>query len=105
LSVPNSPHLPRHLFIGLLKRIRGLPGAMLVGNSSAGLIEAAAIGIPVVNVGRRQAGRERAPHAIDVPEPTEAALQRAIRRDEGRPDVPPLATAALAAHRPPPRLD
>ena len=47
-------HLDRPAFIGLLRRAE-----VLVGNSSAGLIEAAALGCPAVNLGPRQAGRER----------------------------------------------
>lgn len=50
--------LPRDVFVGLLKRM-GASGGALVGNSSAGLIEAAAIGCPSVDIGDRQAGRER----------------------------------------------
>lgn len=40
---------------------------LLVGNSSSGLIEAPAFGLPVVNVGSRQDGRTRARNVIDVP--------------------------------------
>lgn len=50
--------LPRDVFVGLLKRI-GASGGVLVGNSSAGLIEAAALGCPSVDIGVRQNGRER----------------------------------------------
>ena len=50
--------LPRDVFVGLLKRV-GASGGVLVGNSSAGLIEAAAIGCPSVDIGDRQGGRER----------------------------------------------
>lgn len=39
--------------------------AAVVGNSSSGLIEAPAAGVPVVNVGDRQAGRLRTPGVID----------------------------------------
>lgn len=39
--------------------------ACVVGNSSSGLIEAPAAGVPVVNVGDRQAGRLRTPGVID----------------------------------------
>jgi UDP-N-acetylglucosamine 2-epimerase len=56
-------HLPRQVFLAVLKR-----AAALVGNSSAGLIEAAAIragGVPVVNIGDRQAGRERSRNVFD----------------------------------------
>ncbi|MCB9848690.1 MAG: UDP-N-acetylglucosamine 2-epimerase (hydrolyzing) [Phycisphaeraceae bacterium] len=56
-------HLPRERFVGLLKRIA--PAGALVGNSSAGLIEASALRIPAVNIGRRQSGRERGANVID----------------------------------------
>ncbi|MEQ8769054.1 MAG: UDP-N-acetylglucosamine 2-epimerase [Phycisphaerales bacterium] len=52
-------HLKRDAFVGVLRRL-GRSGGALVGNSSAGLIEAAALGCPSVDVGHRQAGRERA---------------------------------------------
>jgi GDP/UDP-N,N'-diacetylbacillosamine 2-epimerase (hydrolysing) len=39
----------------------------LVGNSSAGIREASYLGVPVVNVGNRQAGRERGANVTDVP--------------------------------------
>lgn len=70
-------HLPREKFIGLLKRAR-----VLVGNSSSALIECAALGIRCVNVGPRQAGREKPPNVFDVPEwnarHIELALERAL---------------------------
>ena len=40
--------------------------AVMVGNSSSGVIEAASFRLPVVNVGLRQAGRERSGNVIDV---------------------------------------
>lgn len=64
-SWETADHLPRGAFIGLLKRLAGRRG-VLVGNSSAGLIEAAAIGLRVVNIGPRQDGRERAANVLDV---------------------------------------
>ena len=39
---------------------------MLVGNSSSGIIEAASFGIPVINLGDRQKGRERNGNVLDV---------------------------------------
>tara|TARA_R110000868_G_scaffold119469_2_gene316742 strand:+ start:14409 stop:15713 length:1305 start_codon:yes stop_codon:yes gene_type:complete len=57
-SVVVREHLVRDVFVGLLKRV-GLEGGALVGNSSSGLIECSAIGCPSVDVGDRQAGRER----------------------------------------------
>jgi UDP-N-acetylglucosamine 2-epimerase (non-hydrolysing)/GDP/UDP-N,N'-diacetylbacillosamine 2-epimerase (hydrolysing) len=53
----------------------------LVGNSSSGIMEAASFALPVVNVGIRQQGRERARNIIDVPAETSAicsALRRAV---------------------------
>lgn len=40
---------------------------VLVGNSSSGIIEAASLGLRVVNVGERQHGRERSGNVVDVP--------------------------------------
>ena len=40
--------------------------AAIVGNSSAAIRECAYLGTPAVNVGGRQAGRERGPNVIDV---------------------------------------
>lgn len=41
--------------------------AVMVGNSSSGVIEAGLFGLPVVNVGDRQKGRERGANVVDVP--------------------------------------
>ena len=38
----------------------------LIGNSSVGIRECSYLGIPVVNIGGRQAGRERSENIIDV---------------------------------------
>ena len=47
--------------------LRLLVGARcLVGNSSVGIREASYLGVPVVNIGERQAGRDRGPNVIDV---------------------------------------
>ncbi len=54
---------------------------VLVGNSSSGLMEAASFALPVVNVGIRQQGRERARNIIDAPAEAaaiSAALDRAL---------------------------
>ena len=40
--------------------------AAMVGNSSSGLIEAPSFGLPVVNIGTRQAGRVRSVNVIDT---------------------------------------
>ncbi len=51
----------------------------LIGNSSSGIMEAASFALPVVNVGIRQQGRERASNVIDVPADL-TAIRRAIKR-------------------------
>ncbi len=38
----------------------------LVGNSSVGIRECAYLGVPVVNIGSRQSGRERGRNVVDV---------------------------------------
>lgn len=74
-GLPCVAHLPRQEWIGLLRRIR-----VLVGNSSAGLLEAAALRLWTVNVGPRQAGRERARNVIDVPRWTPETILEGIDR-------------------------
>ncbi|MEZ6063117.1 MAG: UDP-N-acetylglucosamine 2-epimerase [Planctomycetaceae bacterium] len=51
----------------------------MVGNSSSGIIEAASFGLPVVNIGLRQAGRPRSANIIDV-DCNADAIRRAIRQ-------------------------
>lgn len=63
-------------YLGLLRAA----DAML-GNSSSGILEAPALGLPVVNVGDRQKGRVRGDNVIDVPpfdDEVVAALRRAL---------------------------
>lgn len=47
----------------------------LLGNSSSGIMEAPALRLPAVNVGERQAGRERARNIIDVPAEPERIVE------------------------------
>lgn len=54
--------------------------ALLIGNSSAGIIEAASLRLPVINVGRRQSGRLHGENVLDVPEWNAAKIAAAIRR-------------------------
>jgi UDP-hydrolysing UDP-N-acetyl-D-glucosamine 2-epimerase len=58
--------------------------ALLIGNSSSGIMEAASFALPVVNVGLRQEGRERARNVLDCKPETHAilaAIARARSRD------------------------
>ena len=54
-------HLPRNNFLKLV-----FESEVLVGNSSSGIIEAASLRTPVVNIGSRQNCRERSNNIIDV---------------------------------------
>jgi UDP-hydrolysing UDP-N-acetyl-D-glucosamine 2-epimerase len=54
----------------------------LIGNSSAGIRECAFLGVPVVNIGSRQAGRDRGKNVVDVPYSAEAILGAARRQIE-----------------------
>lgn len=60
LPVVRLTHLPRPQFVAATKQ-----ALALVGNSSAGIIEAASLGTPVVNVGSRQRARERNVNTLD----------------------------------------
>jgi UDP-hydrolysing UDP-N-acetyl-D-glucosamine 2-epimerase len=65
-------NVPRAIFLGLLR-----DAAMLVGNSSAGIIEAASFGTPVIDIGPRQRGRERGENIAHVAYQA-PAIRRAI---------------------------
>lgn len=54
-------HLPHTSFLDAMHSC-----ACMVGNSSAGIREGSFLGIPVVNIGSRQQGRERSENVIDV---------------------------------------
>ena len=51
----------------------------LVGNSSAGIRECSFLGVPVVNIGGRQLGRDRGPNVLDV-DHDRGAIADAIRK-------------------------
>lgn len=54
-------HFSNDVFINLMRN-----AVCMVGNSSAGIREACYFGTPVVNIGTRQQGRERAGNVMDV---------------------------------------
>lgn len=67
------PTLGANRFLAALKH-----AAVLVGNSSSGIIEAPSFGTPVVNIGTRQYARVRAANVIDV-DHDEIAIRAAIQ--------------------------
>lgn len=84
-GVPIREHLPRPRFVGLLKRLA--PRGAMVGNSSSGLIEAAALGVRAVDVGPRQNGRERPASVVHAASESADAVRAALDRAlELRPD-------------------
>lgn len=85
-SRPNArliASLPHGLFLSLLRQ-----ASVIVGNSSAGIVEAPLLGTATVNVGQRQEGRPRAPSVLDVP-PDEQEIYGALARVR-RPDFQSL---------------
>lgn len=66
--------LPRREYLGLMAAADAM-----VGNSSSGIIEAPSFSLPVVDVGPRQEGRERAENTLSVPHET-GAIREAIDR-------------------------
>jgi GDP/UDP-N,N'-diacetylbacillosamine 2-epimerase (hydrolysing) len=77
--------VPHEDFLGLMK-----VASVMVGNSSSGIIEAPPFGLPVVNIGTRQAGRQRAENVIDVDydkEEIKRAVQKALCDEEFREKV------------------
>ncbi|MFC4357691.1 UDP-N-acetylglucosamine 2-epimerase [Halobium salinum] len=82
--------LPRRDYLGLMAAAE-----VMVGNSSSAIIEAPSLDLPVVDVGPRQAGRERADHTLSVPhdrEAIESALERCLH------DAPHRETVAAASN-------
>jgi UDP-hydrolysing UDP-N-acetyl-D-glucosamine 2-epimerase len=67
-------NLPVEIYVKLLQKT-----SVLVGNSSSGIRDSAFIGTPVVNIGSRQAGRERGANVLDA-EPDKAAITAAIKK-------------------------
>ena len=75
-------NIPHPEFIMLLKR-----SAAIVGNSSSAIIEAPSLGIPAINIGDRQKGRERGDNVTDVScEKAEiaAAIAAALEASHGK---------------------
>ena len=68
-------NFPVETFVRLMMRC-----AVMIGNSSAAVREGAYLGVPAVNLGTRQQGRERGGNVIDVPHQHEAIVEAARRQ-------------------------
>ena len=64
-------NLQPRLYWGLLRE-----ASLLLGNSSSGIMEAASFGVPAVNVGIRQRGRERGRNVLDADASRESILEQ-----------------------------
>jgi len=67
-------NLPRPVYMSLLAH-----ASVMVGNSSSGLIDSSSFGIPTINIGERQEGRERGKNVIDA-KPDRDCIREAIHR-------------------------
>lgn len=74
---PDYLHLYRNFSVEDFARVMNTAGCM-VGNTSASLREGAFLGVPAVNIGTRQQGRERAENVIDAPHDPDK-IEQAIR--------------------------
>jgi len=85
---PDNLHLFRNMFPEDFLRLL-VHSTAIVGNSSVAIRECSFLGVPAVNIGSRQQGRERGANVIDV-EHDRAAIAAAIRehvtRGRTRPD-------------------
>lgn len=59
----------------------------IVGNSSVGIRECSYLGVPAVNIGSRQIGRERGRNVIDVPEYDTDEIAKAIEKAKACPHL------------------
>lgn len=66
--------VPREFFLGLMR-----DSAVLIGNSSSGIIEAASFGTPVIDIGPRQNGRQRSGNVVHT-DYSARAIARALRK-------------------------
>ena len=60
-QIRKAKNIPEYYFVNLMRH-----ADVLIGNSSMGIVEAPALKLPVVNVGKRQTGREHAENVIFV---------------------------------------
>ena len=74
-------HLHFEAFLAVLRRAK-----FMLGNSSAGVREAPAFGVPSINVGSRQNGRYSCPGIIDAPEARQAILDALNNPPQAKPD-------------------
>jgi UDP-N-acetylglucosamine 2-epimerase len=85
---PVNLHLFRNMFPEDFLRLL-VHSTAIVGNSSVALRECSFLGVPAVNIGTRQIGRERGANVIDVDHDRQAindGIREHIRRGRAKPD-------------------
>ena len=92
IRVYREHHAPEHIhFFKSLPIEKFAPllanAACMVGNSSSGIRESAFLGVPTVNIGTRQGGRERGANVMDVPY-DKSVIEKAIREQMGHGPYP-----------------
>jgi UDP-hydrolysing UDP-N-acetyl-D-glucosamine 2-epimerase len=76
----NKERASAFVSLGQLRYLSALKAAaVMVGNSSSGIIEAPSFELPVVNIGSRQDGRIRAKNVIDVPDCKSDKIEDAVK--------------------------
>jgi len=68
------PNVPYEDYLGIMSM-----ASAMVGNSSAGVIEAASFNLPVVNLGNRQKNRQRSLNVVDIRGDTTSSIVDAVR--------------------------
>ena len=80
-------NMPRSDYLGFLKNC-----AVLVGNSSSGIIESTLFDTAVINLGIRQKGRERGNNVIDIEQPTStkiyAEIVKSLKKSKNKNKMP-----------------
>lgn len=86
--IETASKTPNVHYIPSLGQIRYLSfmneAAILVGNTSSGIVEAPVIGIPVLNIGDRQKGRHLCENVISLPANDTEALSHALEKYLGK---------------------
>lgn len=85
---PANMHFLRNLSVEDYARVLN-HASCVVGNSSSGIMEAGFLGVPAVNIGTRQGGRERTKNVVDVGYSSteiEAAVRHQLARGRYEPD-------------------
>ncbi|MCK4901808.1 MAG: UDP-N-acetylglucosamine 2-epimerase (hydrolyzing) [Thermoplasmatales archaeon] len=63
-------NLPQDEYYSIMKK-----SSLMIGNSSSGIIEAPALGLPAINIGNRQKGRDRLENVIDIDGETDQMIK------------------------------